>query len=256
MHSLGLHGGAFIPMMVGVGCSVPAILATRVIASKRERLIISTMIVMAIPCSAQLAVIMGATGKYAGMLAAFSIFIVLVAMIFAIGILMNRWMRYEPTNLAMELPELTLPSARNVAFKTLDRCKDFFVIAFPLLVVGSIILEILLQFNLLDGIVGPFSFITETMLGLPPVAIIAFVMGIMRKEMALGMLMILGLTDVMTAHQFIVFGVVMATYIPCLATFAVLLKEFGAKNTVLISATSLIAALMIGTAFNAFLSFI
>jgi ferrous iron transport protein B len=256
MHSLGLHGGAFIPMMVGVGCSVPAILATRSIASKRERLILSTMIVMAIPCSAQLAVIMGATGKYAGIMAAFSIFIVLLAMIFVIGMLMNRWMRYEPTNLAMEIPELTMPSARNVAFKTWDRCKDFFIIAFPLLVAGSIILEILLQFNALDAIVGPFSFITETMLGLPPIAIIAFVMGIMRKEMALGMLMILGLTDVMTADQFIVFGVVMAIYIPCVATLAVLLKEFGARNTAFITGTSLIAALLIGTAFNAVLSMI
>jgi len=256
MHSLGLHGGAFIPMMVGVGCSVPAILATRTIASKRERLILSTMIVMAVPCSAQLAVIMGATGKYAGMLAAFSIFAVLLALIFVIGILMNRWMRYEPTNLAMEMPELTLPSARNVAFKTWDRCKDFFMIAFPLLVIGSIILEILLHFNVLDAIVGPFSFVTETMLGLPGVAIIAFVMGIMRKEMALGMLMILGLTDIMTAHQFIVFGAVMAIYIPCLATFTVLLKEFGAKNTAMIAGTSLIAALLIGTAFNAVLSMI
>jgi ferrous iron transport protein B len=256
MHSLGLHGGAFIPMMVGVGCSVPAIMATRAVASKRERLILSTIIVMAIPCSAQLAVIMGATGKYAGILAAFSIFLVLAAMVFVIGILMNRWMRYEPTNLAMEIPELSRPSARNVAFKTWNRCKDFFIIAFPLLVVGSIILEVLLEFNVLDTVVGPFSFITETMLGLPPVIIVAFIMGILRKEMAVGMLMILGLTNTMSADQFIVFGVVMALYIPCVATFTVLWKEFGVKSTLLISATSLIAALFIGTAFNALLSVI
>jgi ferrous iron transport protein B len=255
MHSLGLHGGAFIPMMVGIGCSVPAILATRTIASKRERLILSTMIVMAIPCSAQLAVIMGATGKYAGIAAAFSIFLVLMSLVFIIGMLMNRWMRYEPTNLAMEIPELAIPSARNIAFKTWNRCKDFFMIAFPLLVIGSIILEVLLHFNALDAIVGPFSFITGTMLGFDdPVIIIAFVMGILRKEMALGMLMILGLTGTMTSDQFIVFGVVMAIYIPCVATFAVLLKEFGTKNTLLISGTSLIAALFIGTAFNAILS--
>jgi len=254
MHSLGLHGGAFIPMMVGVGCSVPAIMATRVISSKRERLILSTMIVMAIPCSAQLAVIMGAAGKYAGIFAAFAIFLVLLSMIIIIGLLMNRWMKYEPTNLAMEVPPLSLPSARNVAFKTWDRCKDFFIIAFPLLVVGSIILEVLLEFDVLDAVVGPFSFVTETMLGLPPIVIIAFIMGILRKEMALGMLMILGLTGTMTPDQFIVFSVVMAIYIPCLATLAVLLREFGAKNTVLISVTSIVVAILIGTAFNAVLS--
>jgi len=262
MHALGLHGGAFIPMMVGVGCSVPAIMATRTIASKRERLIVSTIIVMAIPCSAQLAVIMGATGKYAGILAAFSIFLVLMSMIFIIGILMNRWMRYEPTNLAMEIPELSRPSARNILFKTWNRCRDFFIIAFPLLVTGSVILEMLLEFNALDAVVGPFSFITVTMLGLPSVVIIAFIMGILRKEMALGMLMILAaqsglsLTQFMSPDQFLVFGVVMAIYIPCLATLTVLWREFGLKNTALISVTSLIVALSVGTAFNAVLSVI
>ncbi|MCL2143333.1 MAG: ferrous iron transport protein B [Methanomassiliicoccaceae archaeon] len=262
MHRLGLHGGAFIPMMVGIGCNVPAIMATRVIASKRERLIVSTLIVMAVPCSAQLAIILGATGKYAGVLAAFSIFLVLLVMIFAIGILMNRWMKYEPSSLAMEMPDLSMPSARNVAFKTWDRCKDFFMIAFPLLVVGSIVLEILLQFGLLDVLIEPFSFITVTMLGLPGVVIIAFIMGILRKEMAVGMLMILAmqggvpLADFMTGDQFLVFGLVMAIYIPCLATMAVLWREFGIKNTALISGTSLIVALLIGTAFNAVLSVI
>jgi ferrous iron transport protein B len=265
MHKLGLHGGAFIPMMVGIGCSVPAILATRVVASKRERLILSTIIVMAIPCSAQLAIIMGATGRYAGILAAFSIFLLLLAMTFIIGILMNRWMKYEPTNLAMEMPDLVLPSIRNVAFKTWNRCKDFFIIAFPLLIVGSIILEVLLHYGALDALVGPFSFITVAMLGLPAIVIIAFIMGMVRKEMAVGMLFILaglestdtsGMANFMTPDQFLVFGVVMAIYFPCLAVVAVLWKEFGVKNTVMISVTSLIVALFVGTAFNMILQII
>jgi len=262
MHSFGLHGGAFIPMMVGFGCNVPAIMATRVISSKRERLILSTIIVMAIPCSAQLAVILGATGKYAGLPAAFSIFLVLLGLIFLVGILMNKWMKYEPSALAMEVPALTLPSAGNVLFKTWDRTKDFFLLAFPLLVVGSIILEILLHYDVLDSIVGPFSFLTVTMLGLPAVVIIAFIAGILRKEMALGLLMILAaqqslsLTEFMTPDQFLVFGVVMAIYIPCIAAMAVLWREFGLKNTVLISITSMTAAVLIGTAFNAVLSII
>jgi ferrous iron transport protein B len=100
------------------------------------------------------------------------------------------------------------------------------------------------------------------MLGLPPVAIIAFIAGILRKEMALGLLMILaaqqglGLTEFMTPDQFIVFGVVMAIYVPCIAALAVLWREFGLKNTVMISATSMIVAILIGTGFNAFLSII
>ena len=260
MHSLGLHGGAFIPMMVGLGCNVPAIMATRVIASKRERLIVSTIIAMAVPCSAQLAIILGAAGKYAGMAAAFAIFMVLLAMIFIVGILMNRWMKYEPTSLAMEMPELAVPSAKNVLFKTWSRCKDFFVLAFPLLLAGSVILEVLMYYSVLGHLVGPFSIVTEIMLGLPPVVIIAFIFGILRKEMALAMLMVLAapipLAEFMTPDQFIVFAAVMAIYVPCIAAVAALWREFGIKNTAMILAASLITALLIGTAFNAVLSVI
>jgi len=101
-----------------------------------------------------------------------------------------------------------------------------------------------------------------TMLGLPAVVIIAFIAGILRKEMALGLLMVLaaqqsmGLTEFMTPDQFLVFGVVMAIYIPCIAAMAVLWREFGLKNTVLISITSMTVAVIIGTAFNAVLSII
>jgi ferrous iron transport protein B len=169
-------------------------------------------------------------------------------------------MRYEPSSLAMEMPEMSLPSARNVMFKTWNRCKDFFILAFPLLVVGSMILEVLLFYGILDAMVGPFSFVTETMLGLPPIVMIAFIFGILRKEMALAMLMVLAypllMTEFMSPDNFIVFGVVMAVYVPCIATIAVLWREFGLRNTALISAASLIAALLIGTAFNAILSVI
>ena len=260
MHYMGLHGGSFIPMMVGLGCNVPAILSTRTIASKRERLILSTIIVMAIPCSAQLVIILGAAGKYAGMPAALAIFLVLVSMVFVIGILMNRWMKHEPTYLAMEIPRLAVPSARNVAFKTWNRCRDFFFVAFPILAAGSIVLEVLNQFNMLDVLVDPFSFVTVTMLGLPPTVIIAFIMGLLRKEMALAILIALALPGsldtFMTPDQFIVFGMVMSIYIPCLATLSVLWREFGLKNTVMISGTSMAVALLIGTAFNAVLSVI
>jgi len=260
MHSLGLHGGSFIPMMVGLGCNVPAIMGTRAIASKRERLILSTIIVMAIPCSAQLAIIMGVTGHYAGLLAAFSIFAVLLALIFIIGMLMNRWMKKEPSYLAMELPDLTIPSAKNVVSKTWNRCRDFFIIAFPLLVAGGIIIELLLHYDTLDAVVEPFSFITVTMLGLPAIVIIGFIAGILRKEMAYGMLIILfgsgNLSEFMTPDQFLVFGVVMAIYLPCVATLAVIMKEFGLKNALLMSGTSMIVALLVGTAFNAVLSII
>ena len=117
MHRLGLHGNAFIPIMVGFGCNVPAVLATRAVRSKRERLILCTIICMAVPCSAQLATITGVTGRYAGAVWVAVIFAVLIALGFASGAILNRRLKYEPSNLAMELPELQVPEIKNVLLK-------------------------------------------------------------------------------------------------------------------------------------------
>lgn len=254
MHHFGLHGGSFIPIIVGLGCNVPAIMAVRTVQSRREKVILSSMIVIAVPCSAQMAIIMGATGSYSGIVYAFGILVMLVCLAVVTGVLMNRFMKYEPSNLAMELPDLQVPSAKNVLFKTWYRIKDFFYIAFPLLVVGSIVVEVLLQYELLDVIVDPLSPVIVGMLGLPAVCSIAFIVGILRKEMALGMLQILAggvaLEAFMTPDQFVVFGVVMAVYMPCVATLITMWREIGWKETVGVSVLSIVVAILLGTATN------
>lgn len=254
MHHFGLHGGSFIPIIVGLGCNVPAIMAVRTVQSRREKVILSSMIVMAVPCSAQMAIIMGATGSYSGIVYAFGILVMLVCLAVVTGVLMNRFMKYEPSNLAMELPDLQVPSAKNVLFKTWYRIKDFFYIAFPLLVVGSIVVELLLQYDLLDVIVDPLSPIIVGMLGLPAVCSIAFIVGILRKEMALGMLQILAggvaLEAFMTPDQFVVFGVVMAVYMPCVATLITMWREIGWRETIGVSVLSIVVAILLGTATN------
>lgn len=251
MHHFGLHGGAFIPMIVGIGCNVPAIMAVRTIKSRREKIILSCMIVMAVPCSAQIAIIMGATGTYSGYIYALMIFGILVLIGCLTGILLNRFMKYEPSNLAMELPDLAVPSVKNVLSKMWNRVKDFFYVAFPLLVVGSVILEILLQYDLLKYVVDPLSPITVGMLGLPAVCSIAFLVGILRKEMALGMLVILAggvpLAEFMTPDQFMIFGTVMAIYMPCVATLVTMWHEIGWKETVAVSLVSITIAILAGT---------
>lgn len=257
MHRLGIHGNGFIPMMVGFGCNVPAVMATRIIRSRRERLILCTIICMAIPCSAQLATITGVTGKYAGAMWILVIFAVLIALGLSAGLILNRFLKYEPSNLAMELPELQMPSLRNILLKTWMRISDFFKLAVPLLIVGSVIIELLVHFELLDTIVEPMSWLTVTMLGLPAVTIIAFIAGILRKEMSYGMLVILaaasGIEDItlfMTAQQFIVFGLVMSIYIPCLATMTAMYRELGLRDTAMVTLASMTVAIAIGSVFN------
>lgn len=263
MHRMGLHGNAFIPMMVGLGCNVPAVLATRSVRSRRERLILCTIICMAVPCSAQLATITGVTGTFAGIGWALMILAVLVVLGFSAGCVLNKRLKFEPSNLAMELPALQIPKVSNVLKKMWIRTSDFFKLAVPLLIAGSILIELLVYYELLDALVGPMSWLTEGLLGLPAIVIIAFIAGIVRKEMSYGMLVILassqGITDMaefMTPEQYIVFGLVMAIYVPCLATLVAMYKELGIKSTLEIFVSTLAIAVVIGTFFNLFLPLI
>jgi ferrous iron transport protein B len=198
------------------------------------------------------------TGKFAGMIWAVAIFATLVAIALIVGIVMNKFLKYEPSNLAIELPELQWPKLSNIFYKMWMRTKDFFVIAVPLLIVGSVIVELAIHYNLLDGIIGPMSWLTVGLLGLPASLIIAFIVGIIRKEMAYAMLIILAgemsLTEFMTPDQFVVFGVVMAVYMPCLATLTAMFKEIGMKQTAIVSLASIIVAVAVGSAFNLLLS--
>ncbi len=250
MHRLGLHGRAVIPMVVGFGCNVPAILATRAMGSRRERLILATLITIAVPCSAQTAIIIGTVGNHAGVLWALAIYAVLGVMLVVLGYAMHRTIKFEPTGLFVEIPDLRWPSARQTVEKTYLRIKEFLTIAFPLLLAGSIVLEVLMTVGWLQEIVGPAEPFMTVWLGLPAVTVIALVFGLLRKEMALQMLIVLfgtsNLAMVLTSDQMFVFALVMAVFMPCLAALAVLVKEFGMKSTAIVAAASIALALTLG----------
>lgn len=259
MHRLGLHGRAVIPMVVGFGCNVPAILATRAMGSRRERLILSVLITIAVPCSAQTAIIVGSVGKFAGPLWALLIYIILMVILVALGLLLHKTIKFEPTGMCLEIPDLRWPSARLTAVKTGIRLKEFLIIAFPILLAGSVVLEILLATGVLQSLLAPAEPFMLTVLGLPAFTAVALAFGILRKEMALQMLMVLSGTSnlalVLSQHQMFVFALVMAIFMPCLAAFAVMVKEFGIKGTLAVAAGSFSLALVIGAIANFVLSF-
>jgi len=258
MHRLGLHGRAVIPMVVGFGCNVPAILATRAMGSKRERLILATLITIAVPCSAQTAIIIGTVGNYAGVTWALSIYLILGATLVLLGFVMHRTIKFEPTGLFVEIPDLRVPSASETLRKTSIRIKEFLTIAFPLLLVGSIVLEMLMAEGVLQRLIEPSEGFMIVVLGLPGVTVIALVFGILRKEMALQMLMVLFGTSNLALHltpeQMFTFALVMAVFMPCLAAWAVMLKEFGLKRTLLVTAGSISLAIVMGAAAHLFFS--
>ncbi|MCX6650903.1 MAG: ferrous iron transport protein B [Methanomassiliicoccales archaeon] len=258
MHKIGLHGQAIIPMLVGMGCNVPAIMATRVIESRREKLILATIIIMAVPCSAQMAVIIGTVGHYGGIVYVLVILLILLGLILLLGRLLHKVLKFEPTSLIIEIPDLTVPRAMNVGMKTWMRIKEFFFIAFPILLVGSIVLELLSAYGVLESLVQPLSFFTVGFLGLPAVIIIALIFGVLRKEMAFQLLIVLfgtaDLASVMTMDQLFVFALVMATFMPCMSAFAVMVKEYGLKDTLIVTVASIALAFTLGGAANLILS--
>jgi ferrous iron transport protein B len=250
VHKIGLHGRAVVPMLGGFGCNVPAIMATRVLTTKRERRIASFLITMT-PCSARTAVILGTVGVFLGIKYALVIYGIILVMIFIVGWLLNRWLPGRVSGMIMEMPPLRRPMLRPVLYKTWLRMKHFVYIAVPLLLVGSFVIGALHVSGVLSSITGPLAPFTTGLLGLPAVTIIPLIYGFIRKEGALVLLVSIAGTSNLLAFmsplQIFVFALVAAIYVPCVATIAVLVRELGWKDAIAISAGTFLLAVVVGS---------
>jgi ferrous iron transport protein B len=252
VHKIGLHGRAVVPMFGGFGCNVPAIMATRVLTTKRERRIASFLITMT-PCSARTAVILGTVGVFLGIKYALVIYGIILALIFIVGWLLNRWLPGQVSGMIMEMPPLRRPMLRPVLYKTWLRMKNFVYIAVPLLLVGSFVIGALHVSGVLNSITGPLAPFTTGLLGLPAIAIIPLIYGFIRKEGALVLLVSIAGTSnrlvFMSPLQIFVFALVVAIYVPCIATVAILARELGWKDAIAISAGTFLLAVLVGGLF-------
>lgn len=252
-HKMGLHGRAIIPLILGYGCNVPAIMSARTLSTIRERRIASILIALT-PCSARTVIILGLVGTFVGYWAAISIYVLELVIIFSTGWILGKGLPGERTGFIMEMAPLRNPDPIAILQKTWLRIREFVYVAFPLLIVGSAILGAADAVGILDifeKAVGPIS---VGLLGLPAFAATALVFGILRKEMALGILAVLAGTAnfalVLTPLQMYVFAVVTTIYIPCVATIAILKHELGWKDTALISTFTITLALVVGMIIN------
>ena len=265
MHRLGLHGRAIIPILTGAGCNVPAIMGTRVLTTKRERLIASTLIVL-VPCSARTAVIFGAVGNFLGLSYAVLIFVFELILIVLVGFGLHKMLPGESPGLVMEMFPFRIPSISSSLKKTWFRFKDFAFIAFPFVVGGSFVMGALFETGYLQAIINPLQPAVSLVLGLPAVAGVTLILGIVRKELALELLIALAVAQYgaaaknllvfMTPLQIFVFALVLTIYVPCVATVAVLGRELGWKNAILIMIFTIILAVAIGALAYRILPFI
>jgi ferrous iron transport protein B len=253
MHRLGLHGEAIIPMVIGFGCTVPAVMSLRILKTRREQTIAAFLISM-VPCSARTVVIAGIVAAFVGIFWAFSIYLIVFILIIFTAIILTRITPGEQFGMIVEMSEIRRPQARLVIAKSWLRIKEFLFIAMPLLIITSIALGLFQYFGLTDLFQQLAAPVTITLLGLPSYASTALVFGIFRKELAFETLAVLAgtadLGSVMTSVQLYTFAIVSVLFVPCTSTIAVLYRQLGVRITALISVYTVFLGLLIGAVIN------
>ncbi len=245
MHRIGMHGLAIIPMMLGLGCNVPGALSIRILETKRQRFIAATLMAIAVPCMAQIAMVFGLLGGY-GIQGLGILFFTLFTVWVVLGFLLNRLMKGVTPETFTEISPYRIPYLRSLIKKLWMRLRSFLTTAIPFVLLGVFIVNILY----ISGIISFISNITAPVvvgvLGLPKEAIASLVIGFLRKDVAVGMLLPLGLT----MKQLIIASAVLTMYFPCIATFIVLFRELGIKAMLKSSLIMLIVTLFVGGILN------
>ena len=253
MHHIGLHGEAIIPIVLGFGCNVPALMSIKLLKSRRERTIASVLITM-VPCSARTVIIAGIVAAFIGILWAFSIYFVVLVLLVLTGLALSRITPGERFGMVLEMAPLRYPSPSHVLKKSWMHIRNFFYIAMPLLLVTSILLGIFQYIGAFDTFSQLIAPVSTAVLGLPAYASTSLLFGILRKEMAFEMLAVLAgtanLGAVMTPVQLYTFAIVSTLFVPCVSTIAVLYREMGGRIALLTSAYTVFCGVAIGALIN------
>jgi ferrous iron transport protein B len=245
MRKLGVQGGSLINIMLGFGCAVPAIIGTRTATTRKERLIVTTIVCFSVPCISQ-------TGALISLLADYSYWLVLAvfltgALVFAtIAKITGRMLKGKVDPLVIEIPNLLIPERKAYFKKFFVRVKQFLVEAEGPMLLAVVFAAILAETGLLAGISNLLKPLVSGWLGLPPEASMSLILGIIRREMSVAPLLALNLSGL----QMYVGAVVSLVYVPCLSVFGILAKEFNFRVALSIVAGTVFTALTLGGILN------
>lgn len=247
-HHIGLHGGVAVPFLIGLGCNVPALSAVAATSVGRDRVLASLLITF-VPCSARSAIILALGGKYLGGFGVFAIFALTLVVIALMGNLLARRYKQAGPGLIPEIPPYALPRLGAVLANTWERTSDILTIVTPLLIAGSVVLALASHVGA-DAVINTLlTPVTVWWLGLPVVLGVPILFGVLRKELSLLMIyQALGTTEIvplMNWVQIVTFLLFLTFYVPCLSTFAVMLKTLGRREALFSVALSVAAALAI-----------
>jgi ferrous iron transport protein B len=242
---IGLNGRAVIPMVLGFGCDTMATIVTRTLETRRERLLSTILLSLAIPCSAQLGVMLGMLAGRNDLLLIWAF--IMTGIFLLVGLLTARLMPGERPTFYMELPPLRLPGLKNVLVKTYTRMEWYFREVFPLFIIASLVIWVGRLTGLFDLTVSALQPLVRW-LGLPDQAAVAFLFGFFRRDY--GAAGLYDLRSSMTGIQILVSTVTMTLFVPCVAQFSITWKERGWKTALAITAFIFPFAFLVGGLLN------
>ncbi|MDP2844676.1 MAG: nucleoside recognition domain-containing protein, partial [Candidatus Methanoperedens sp.] len=240
-HRFGLHGYAIVPVFLGLGCNVPGALSTRILETRKQRFISATLLAIAVPCMAKTAMVFSILGSY-GMKYVLMVFAALAAIYIAEGLILNRYVKGESPELFLEIPPYRRPYFKALLKKTWMRIRIFLLEAVPFVFLGVLLINILYAAGIIDTLGTFFSPVISGIWGLPKEAVAALLVGFLRKDVAIGMLLPLDMSPL----QLVIAVTILSVYFPCVATFAVLFRELGIRDLVRSTLLMIATALIVG----------
>ncbi|MCX7957150.1 MAG: ferrous iron transporter B [Endomicrobia bacterium] len=248
-HKLGIHGYSAIPILLGFGCKVPGILSIRILESKREKIIVTVLVLMLAPCMPQTAMIISILSPYGAKYLFFTFTVIFLNAIF-IGLLLNKLLaKTEIPELFLEIPPYRMIHIPTLFKKLYIRIKDFFVEAVPLIFGGIILINIMELSGINNLIIKNFGEIFTYLLDLPKEIASVLILGFLRKDVSIALLTPFNLT----AIQLVVASIFMVLYLPCISTFFLMIKEHGIITTIKITIFILISGFLLSFLINKFL---
>ncbi len=250
MRSMGLNGKATLPMVLGFGCCTMATMTTRILNSKKERLIATLLLALGIPCSAQLGVILGIAAGFSPN-ATLTVIGVVALQLVLVGYLSSLLISGQRSEFIFEIPPIRVPQLRNVALKTGYRIRWYLKEAVPLFLYGTLALFVMDKFHingksLLEWTEVALAPVLSGILHLPPQAAGVFVLGFLRRDYGAAGLFDMVRHGTLTTQQTVVSLIVITLFVPCLASFLVITKEQGLKKALAITGFIIPFAITVG----------
>jgi len=247
--AMGLSGKAVLPMVLGLGCDTMATLTARILDTRKERIIATLLLALAVPCSAQLGVILGILGEMSG--TSFAIYVGVVLMqLFLVGFLAGKILPGEKSDFVFDIPPFRIPKIGNLLAKTLYRLEWYLKEAVPLFLLGTCILYVLDKSHMLAAIERVTRPVVTSFLGLPEKATQAFVMGFLRRDYGAAGINDLFDNNMLNTAQVLISLVVITLFVPCIANVFVIVKEQGLRKAVSIVSFVFVYAILVGGALN------